>query len=160
MGRKPINCTNLRPKSQKRRQGFEKEELPELYARRNFLANGQRPASRTFAMTYAELAKLYLCDDSVAANACILATSYAKGGKILKCRDGEWHFLEGPMRDTEAAKLLGVSWQTVRRWAERGILDWAKDAPWRVSGESVSLVLRGIRQRPKRGRPPGKRGVE
>ncbi len=159
MGRKPIDRKGLRPKPQmKKRQGFSMSELAELYARRNFLANGQRPANRTFAMTYAEIARLYSCEDSVAADACILAADYARCGKILKCRDGEWHFMDESFGGIEAAKLLGVSYMTVRRWAKKGILDWAGAAPWHVSGESISQVLRGIRQRPTRGRPPGRRG--
>lgn len=149
----------MRPASQKKkRTGFERSELAELYARRNFLADGSRPKNRTFAMTYSDLARRYHCEDEVAANACIQAADYVRCGRIVLGHDGRWLFLPDAVRDLEAAAVLGVHIVTIRRWAERGVLDLAPrgegDARVIVTGRSVSEVIRGVRKRPKAGRPP------
>ena len=148
-----------RPASQKKkREGFESSELAELYARRNFLADGSRPKNRTFATTYSDLARHYRCEDEVAANACILAADYVRCGRIVRCQDGAWRFLPDALSDLEAAAILGVTFMTIHKWASRGVLDPAPrgegDARARVTGRSVSEVIRGIRKRPKAGRPP------
>lgn len=159
MGRKPINCTNLRPKSQrKKRLSFSRSELAELYMLRNFLPDGERPKGRTFAMIYSDLAKHFTCDVDLVSHACIEAVSLVKSGRICRCHDGVYRCLEEPLKDYEAAAYLGVSHITVRRWADKGILDALEGAPFRVDGQSVARVLTGKRQRPMRGRPPGRKG--
>lgn len=149
----------MRPASQKKkRTGFERSELAELYARRNFLADDSRPKNRTFAMTYSDLARRYHCEDEVAANACIQAADYVRCGRIVRCQDGAWMFLPDMLSDFEAAAILGVHIVTVRRWASRGVLDPVPrgegEARVMVTGRSVSEVIRGVRMRPKAGRPP------
>lgn len=149
----------MRPASQKKkRTGFEVSELAELYARRNFLADGSRPKNRTFAMTYDDLAKHYGCESEVVGNACILAADYARCGRIVRCPDGTWRFLPDVLSDLEAAAVLGVTFMTIRRWAARGVLDLApRDAGVTrvtVTSRSVAEMIRGVRKRPKAGRPP------
>ena len=149
----------MRPASQKKkRTGFELSELAELYARRNFLADGSRPKDRTFAMTYDDLAKHYGCESEVVGNACILAADYARCGRIVRSQDGAWRFLPDALSDLEAAAVLGVTFMTIRRWAARGVLDLAPrgegEARVMVTGRSVSEMIRDVRKRPKAGRPP------
>lgn len=79
-----------------RRTHFARSDLPEVYRMRHYLDGGERPAGRTYARSYGELAEAFNCSESLAAAACAEAEAlYRRGGitrigtRFVLSRSGE-----------------------------------------------------------------------